>query len=116
MAHKNKIKGNRFEYEVRDMFIDKGINAKRAYASDGRSLGYTEDVDVLVTHNDTDYPLQCKRRKALSKVIIPSDNVFAQVVRADRGDTLAIIKLDKLIELINNTSDIQEGARSKRPG
>ena len=102
MAHKNKIKGNRFEYEVRDMFIDKGIDCKRAYASDGRSLGLTEDVDVLATYNDIKYPIQCKRRKTISKVIIPNENVFAQVIRADRGKTLAVIELDKLIDLIVN--------------
>ena len=58
MAHPNKIKGNRFEYMVRDMFMDKGIEAKRAYASDGRSLGLTEDVDVLAIHNDIKYTIQ----------------------------------------------------------
>ena len=102
MAHKNKIKGNRFEYQVRDMFIDKGIDCRRAYASDGRSLGLTEDVDILAKHNDKEYPIQCKIRKRISKVIKPNDNVFAQVIREDRGEPLAVIKLDKLIDLIAN--------------
>ena len=102
MAHPNKIKGNRFEYMVRDMFMDKGIEAKRAYASDGRSLGLTEDVDVLAIHNDIQYPIQCKIRKRISKVIKPNGNVYCQVVREDRGKPLAVIELDKLIELIAN--------------
>jgi len=102
MAHPNKIKGNRFEYMVRDMFIDKGIEAKRAYASDGRSLGLTEDVDVLAIHNDIQYPIQCKIRKRISNVVKPNDNVFAQVIREDRGEPLAVLKLEKLIELIAN--------------
>jgi len=100
MAHPNKIKGNRFEYQVRDMFIDKGIECKRAYASDGRSLGLSEDVDVLATHNDVKYPMQCKIRKRLSKVVKPNANVFAQVVREDRGEPLAILKLVDLVDLI----------------
>ena len=102
MAHPNKIKGNRFEYMVRDMFIDKGIEAKRAYASDGRSLGLTEDVDVLAIHNDIKYPIQCKIRKRISNVVKPNDNVFAQVIREDRGEPLAVLKLEKLIDLIAN--------------
>ena len=100
MASKNKIKGNRFEYMVRDMFIDKGIDCKRAYASDGRSLGLSEDVDVLAIHNDVKYPIQCKIRKRLSKVVKPNGNVFAQVIREDRGEPLAVLRLEDLVALI----------------
>ena len=100
MPNRQKEKGNRFEYQVRDTFISEGIDCKRAYASDGRSLGLTEDVDVLAIHNDVKYPIQCKIRKRLSKVVKPNDNVFAQVIREDRGEPLAVLKLKDLVDLI----------------
>ena len=48
MASKSKAKGNRFEYEIVDILNENGLEAKRAYASNGLSLGFTEDVDILV--------------------------------------------------------------------
>ena len=50
MPSKQKVKGNRFEYLVRDSFIDKGIDCVRSYGSDGRSLGLDKEVDLLVKH------------------------------------------------------------------
>ena len=48
MPSKSKAKGNRFEYLIRDM--TQGINLKciRAWGSDGRSLGWHEEVDLLI--------------------------------------------------------------------
>ena len=48
MAHKNKIRGNNLEREIVNSAKEVGLSAKRAYASDGRSLGKSEVVDVLV--------------------------------------------------------------------
>jgi hypothetical protein len=60
MPSKSKIKGNRYEYEIRDTMIEYGMDCTRAYASDGRSLGLTEDIDLVAD----DMKIQCKRRKA----------------------------------------------------
>ena len=101
MANRQKEKGNRFEYQVRDTFISKGIDCKRAYASDGRSLGLDKEVDLLVKHNNKQYTMQCKVRKKISSFIKPSTDIYAQVIKEDRGDTVCIIRLKDFIELIS---------------
>ena len=62
MAHKNKIRGNNLEREIVNSAKEVGLSAKRAYASDGRSLGKSEVVDVLVE----DITIQAKRRKKIA--------------------------------------------------
>ena len=48
MTHPNKVRGNNLEREIVNKAKAKGLSAKRAYASDGRSLGKSEVVDVMV--------------------------------------------------------------------
>ena len=48
MTHRNKVRGNNLEREVVNAAKEVGLSAKRAYASDGRSLGKSEVVDVMV--------------------------------------------------------------------
>ena len=100
MASKEKLKGNRFEYQVRDSFIDKGIDCVRSYGSDGRSLGLDKEVDLLVKHNGKQYTVQCKVRKKISSFIKPSKDIYTQIIKEDRGDTVCIIRLKDFIELI----------------
>ena len=100
MANKQKQKGNRFEYQVRDTFIDNGIECVRSYGSDGRSLGLDKEVDLLVKHKGKQYTVQCKVRKKISSFIKPSDDIYAQVIKEDRGDVVCIIRLTDFIELI----------------
>ena len=102
MPSKQKIKGTDFEYKVRNAFIDNDIKCKRAYASDGRSLGHNENVDCVAYHNDIEYTIQCKARKKITQVLMPDDNVFMQVIKQDYGKTYAVVTLDKLIDLIKN--------------
>ena len=45
MASKSKAKGNRFERECVDIAESHGFNAKRAWGSDGRSIGMSPEVD-----------------------------------------------------------------------
>ena len=56
MASKSKQKGNRFERECVDIAIEKGLSSKRAWGSDGRSMGQNEQVDLMVEK----YKVQCK--------------------------------------------------------
>ena len=48
MPSRSKQKGNRFEREVVNRAKELHIGAERAYASNGLSLGHTEEVDVVV--------------------------------------------------------------------
>ena len=100
MANKQKQKGNRFEYQVRDSFINNGIDCVRSYGSDGRSLGLDKEVDLLVKHNGKQYTIQCKVRKKISSFIKPSDDIYAQVIKEDRGDIVCVIRLDDFIDLL----------------
>ena len=48
MTHRNKVKGNTYERELVNQAKDIGLEAKRAWASDGRSLGLHEEVDLVI--------------------------------------------------------------------
>ena len=48
MPSKNKARGNRLERLVVNQAKEVGIEAIRAYASNGLSLGEPEDVDVKI--------------------------------------------------------------------
>ena len=50
MPSRSKAKGNRFEKLVEQMSIDAGVNAKRAWGSNGAALGHHEEVDVLLNN------------------------------------------------------------------
>ena len=100
MASKEKQKGNRFEYQVRDMFIENGIDCVRSYGSDGRSLGLDKEVDLLVKHNGNQYTIQCKVRKKISAFIKPSDDIYTQIIKEDRGDIICVLRLQDFIDLL----------------
>ena len=102
MPNRNKQRGNELEYEVRDVARAYGIPAERARGSDGRSLGFAEDVDCVVGG----FKIQCKRKKVLPKWIDPgqySEDVDIIVTRKDGNlSKLAIMPFETLLELITN--------------
>jgi len=96
MTHPNKRKGNAFERELVQMAKDMGLDAIRAYGSDGRSLGKSEKVDVMVG----EVTIQAKKRAKIAEYIkIPSD-VDMVVIRENRGKPLAIVPFEKILRLI----------------
>ncbi len=94
--HSSKIKGNGFERELVNAARRAGLNAKRAYASNGESLGRSADVDLVID----DYAVQAKRRKRIADYLIPTGGADIQVIRADRSPAYAVIRFDKLLSLI----------------
>lgn len=99
MTHRNKIRGNNLEREIVNDAKKIGLFAKRAYASDGRSLGKSEVVDVIVEHTT----IQAKRRKKVAQWLYPDyhgDDVDAVVTRMDRKEALAIIPLKRFLRLL----------------
>jgi Holliday junction resolvase len=104
MTHKNKIRGNNLERECVNAAKDAGLSAKRAYASDGRSLGKSEVVDVMVE----DYCVQAKRRKKIAAWLYPDhhgDDVDVVVTRMDRKEALAVIPLSEWLRLVKIERD-----------
>ena len=104
MAHPNKIRGNALEREIVNQSKEEGLSAKRAYASDGRSLGYSEVVDCVVE----DWTIQAKRRKKIAQWLYPEyhgDDVDAVVTRMDRKEALIIMPLGKWIKMMKEIKD-----------
>ena len=97
MASPSKAKGNRFERLVVNMASEAGLTSKRAYASNGLSLGLEEDVDCLVGG----YKIQCKTRAKIAKWIRVPESCDVTAVKEDRGDTYIVIRYNDWLELIN---------------
>ena len=97
MSSKSKQKGNRFERECVEVAKDKDVRAIRAWGSDGRSLGLTSEVDILIDK----YKAQCKVRKRVAKWLKPSEEVDIQLVKEDRGQIYLIQRYDEWLEMVS---------------
>ena len=115
MSSRSKQKGNRFEREVTNIAKDFGVKSKRAYASNGLSLGHGEEVDVLLTSKDKDWRVQCKVRKNIANWIKPNpEQVDLQVVKEARGKIYAILPYDDFLELIHDEDYSDEKLEEER--
>ena len=107
MAHKNKIRGNNLEREIVNSAKEVGLSAKRAYASDGRSLGKSEKVDVMVE----DYCIQAKRRKKIAQWLYPKnhgEDVDMVVTRMDREEALIVFPLKMFLEMVKKIKEMKK--------
>ncbi len=105
MSHPSKKKGYTFEVEVVKAAEKAGLGAERAWGSDGRSLGLDSEVDVLVSADLKDvYTLQCKRSRSISAKYKPSEGIYGQVFREDRGETMIMIRLKDFYKLIADSA------------
>jgi Holliday junction resolvase len=106
MPHSSKRKGNRYEREVVADAEAAGLDAERAYASDGRSLGEAEECDVLIRRRDANVldavRVQAKRRKTIAQYLQPPEGADVVVTREDRGDSLAVVPLRLFLNLLTN--------------
>ena len=96
MAHPSKVKGNKFERDVVNKAKELGLDSKRAYASNGESLGMHAEVDLIIE----DYKIQAKIRKSIDSYLIPNENVDAQVIRQDRGEAYIVLRLEDWLKQI----------------
>jgi Holliday junction resolvase len=94
MPSPSKAKGNRFEREIVNKLTNLGITAKRAWGSNGASLGMHEEVDVLV---GSSFKIQAKCRKKIASFLIPTEHVDAVICKEDRGEMLIIMRLDDVL-------------------
>lgn len=92
MPSKSKTKGNSYERELVSQLQDAGYSVKRAWGSDGRSMGYTEDVDILAKKDKKKLKIQAKRRKSIPKWLA-FGNCDLVMCREDRGETIVLMKL-----------------------
>jgi hypothetical protein len=109
MPHSSKRKGNRYEREVVGDAEAAGLEAERAYASDGRSLGEAEECDVLIRRRDANVldavRVQAKRRKSIAQYLQPPEGADVVVTREDRGDSLAVVPLTLFLDLLRNQTE-----------
>lgn len=98
MTHPSKAKGNRYEYELVRQAEARGLIAERAWASNGKALGESAEVDLVVNG----MRLQAKRRRKLPGYLRIGKGVDGVVFREDRGESYVLMRwsdlLDKLEE------------------
>lgn len=99
MASKSKSKGNTYERELVDRLSQEGYDVKRAWGSDGRSMGLTEDVDILANKDGKSLKIQAKRRRTIPKWLA-FGNCDLVMTREDRGETIVLVKLDDWLSLM----------------
>ena len=97
MSHPSKIKGNKFERDCCKKAELYEIPSKRAWGSDGRSMGLTEDVDILAKKNKKTLKIQAKRRKSIPKWLA-FGNCDLVMCREDRGETIVLMKFKDFIK------------------
>lgn len=100
----SKIKGSGFEREIVNDARDLNLKAERAYASNGKSLGQHEEVDVMIEG----YRAQCKRRKQLGDIYKPNENVDIQIFREDRGNTFVMMPYNLFLSFLVLKNAIKE--------
>ena len=108
MTHPNKIRGNNLEREIVNTAKEAGLSAKRAYASDGRSLGKSEVVDVIVE----EYCIQAKRKKKVAQWLYPDfhgEDVDIVATRMDRKEALIVLPLKEWLRLIKIEKELNNG-------
>jgi Holliday junction resolvase len=108
MTHRNKIRGNNLERLLVNTAKEEGLSAKRAYASDGRALGKSEQVDCMVER----YTIQAKMKKKVAQWLYPdyhNEDVDVVVTRMDRKPALAILPYSEWIRLIKIEKEYLDG-------
>lgn len=106
MSKSQVRKGKRYEREVVSEAEEAGLQAERAYASNGRALGESDAVDVTVeAPGGQRWRAQCKRRKSVASYLSPPEGADVTVIREDRADSLVVLPLDRFLSLLRSAAD-----------
>lgn len=97
MSSKSKIKGSNFEREVVKLAKTYGLKAERAYASNGKALGESEEVDIKLE----EFRIQCKRRKKIASFLQIPEGCELVAFREDNGNTLILMNLEQLMKFLH---------------
>ena len=111
MASKSKAKGNRFEKECVEIAEQHGFQAKRAWGSDGRSIGKDAEVDVVINYllsseMEREMDVQCKVRNKIAQYLLPPDSCDITLIKQDRALIIGIFLYKDLLELIQLTFQV----------
>ena len=103
MTSKSKAIGNRVEREVVALAHAHGMEAKRAWGSNGEALGCSKETDVLLAGK---YRLQVKKKENFPKWLMEADtNVDAVVFKSNNKPFKVMIDLDTYFRLLRMTGD-----------
>ena len=105
-----KQKGNRIERECVNLAKEFGFESRRAWGSDGRSMGWHEEVDMTIDmrgtlmdkmfdQEQTVFKFQVKGRKAIADYLKPCEHVYGQILKEDRHEPLVTIRYEDLLTL-----------------
>ena len=95
----NKARGFNFEREIVNRAKAEGLEAVRAWGSNGRSIGEAETVDCKVSG----LRIQAKRVKTLAAKYQIPDGADLVVFREDRGETFALIPFEDWLTFVKST-------------
>lgn len=73
-----------------------GLEARRAWGSNGKAIGLAADVDIDIEGHH----VQAKRRKKLPAYLQIPDSCEAVAFRQDRGENLVLIRLPTYLEYL----------------
>ena len=91
----NRARGFGYEREVVNLAKSKGLVARRAWGSDGRTLGLTADVDIIIEGLGA---TQAKRVKKLPAYLHIPSSCAGVVFRMDRGESFILLRLDEYLD------------------
>lgn len=103
-----KQKGNRIERECVNLAKGFDFKSRRAWGSDGRSMGWHEEVDMTIElgdgYNNANtkwkvFKFQVKGRKAIADYLKPCEHVYGQILKEDRHEPLVTIRYKDLLTL-----------------
>jgi|TARA_R100000664_G_scaffold23254_2_gene32869 Holliday junction resolvase len=99
-----KQKGNRIERECVNLAKGYGFESRRAWGSDGRSLGWHEEVDMTIDIPKIKklFKFQVKGRKSIADYLKPCEEVYGQILKEDRKEPLVTIRYKDLLELLKS--------------
>lgn len=100
MTTKSKRKGATFELELVKALQERGIQAEKAWGSNGKALGETEGVDLVFDWETERWRVQAKRRAKLPEYVKPPEGADIVMMREDRGETLVVVPLKDFLDLL----------------
>lgn len=104
MPAKNKARGNAFERLVVAKARKKGLHSIRAWGSDGRSMGMSEKVDLIIE----DKKVQAKKRKTLPQYLEIDEEIDIVVFNTDYKPPKVLIYLDDYLDMLDELKELSQ--------
>jgi len=116
-GRKSKAKGYRLEALIAKKCQAAGFEkSQRAWGSNGRALGWHEEVDNILSKKGWEEPvkIQAKARRALPQYLQIPESCDVTVVKQDRGEELVIMRWSDFIRCVKVLGD--EFGQKRDPG